>query len=87
MQGLRFDLVNGVPAFTIGVEEGERGDVTLEISAAAARELNSLYTSDPAYHAALARMAESGEIRVTGDLSPMMDWLHAIHDPIVDHTV
>ncbi|MGQ9371214.1 hypothetical protein [Azospirillum sp. ST 5-10] len=86
LQGIRFDIANGRPSFEVGVDGDERGDVTIEVSAAAARELNRLRTADPAYAAALDRATRLGQIRVTGDLSSMADWLTAIHDPIVDLT-
>lgn len=86
IQGIRFDIVNGAPSFDVGVDKDERGDVTIEVSAAAARELNLLYTADPAYVIARDRATRLRQIRVDGDLSPMADWLNAIHDSIVDHT-
>lgn len=86
IQGIRFDIVNGAPAFRIGVDKDERGDVTIEVCAAAARELNLLYAADPAYEAFRDRAIRQGRIRVDGDLGAMAHWLAALHDPIVDHT-
>jgi len=86
VQGIRFDIVNGAPSFTIGVGKDESGDVTIEVAADAALELNLLYTVDPAYVASLDRATRQGQIRVQGDLSVMADWLTAIHDTIVDRT-
>ncbi|WP_220444976.1 hypothetical protein [Paraburkholderia sp. DHOC27] len=42
-QGLRFDIVRGRPSFRVGAQHGERADITIEITAAAARALNKLY--------------------------------------------
>lgn len=86
VQGLRFEIQNGRPSFQIGVGKDERGDVTIEIRASAARELNLLYASDPAYSDARDRLIRQGEMRVYGDLSPVADWLGTVHNPIVDRT-
>jgi hypothetical protein len=47
VQGLRFDIQNGKPSFRLGVRQDEGADITMEIAAAAARELNSLKSADP----------------------------------------
>lgn len=87
VQGLRFDILGGTPSFRVGARYGERADIRIEITAAAARELNSLYSADPDYHAALDRLLSTGEMRLDGDPSQMGDWLKAVHDPIVARTV
>lgn len=86
MQGLRFEVAGGAPSFRVGVRAGERGDIMIEISTAAARELNSLRSTDPRYRAAIARHRRSGAMRLTGDPLRMGGWLEAVHDVIVDRT-
>ncbi|ATE64674.1 hypothetical protein [Rhizorhabdus dicambivorans] len=86
IQGLRFEIVAGKPRFRIGAGPTERGDILIEITSAAARELNLLHAADPAYHAALGRFIESGEMRIDGDPARLGDWLGSVHDPIVDRT-
>lgn len=86
VQGLRFDIVAGKPSFRVGVRRGERADVTIEITAAAARTLNLLRSDDPAFHAALDGFLRSGAMRVDGDPSRFGRWLEEIHDPIVELT-
>lgn len=86
VQGIRFDIVNGLPSYRIGVHTDEHADVVIEVSAAVARELNLLYTDDPAYGAALDRAKQTGQISMEGDLSRIPDWFTAIHDPLVDRT-
>ena len=87
VQGLRFDILSGTPSFRVGARHGERADVTIELTAAAAWELNSLNGADPDYHAALDKFLRTGEMRVDGDPSQMGDWLKAVHDPIVARTI
>ncbi|MBP2300887.1 hypothetical protein [Azospirillum picis] len=86
LQGIRFVIAHGRPSFEVGVDEDARGDVTIEVAATTARELNLLHTADPAYAAALDRATGLGRLRVNGDVSPMAGWLAAIHDPIIDLT-
>lgn len=86
LKGLRFDIVDGLPSYQVGVDEGERGDLLIEVSAAVAQELNRLYIDDPAYARALERATRAGHFTVHGDLSRAPAWLRAIHDPIVDRT-
>lgn len=87
VQGLRLDIRGGKPSFQVGVGRDERADVTVEMSAAAARKLNSLRTSDPDYGSTRASFVTSGEARIDGDLSRLGDWLEAVHDPIVERTL
>jgi hypothetical protein len=61
VQGLRFDILKGKPAFRVGVRQDERADITIKITAAAARELNSLYNADPNYHTGRAKFLSTGE--------------------------
>lgn len=86
VQGLRFDIVAGMPSFRVGVRKDERADVTVEVTTAAAHELNLLRSTNPAYQTTLGNFVASGEMRVDGDPSQMGDWLNAVHDPIVDRT-
>lgn len=86
LQGLRIEIQNGTPSFRIGVGPDERGDVTIEIRREVARELNLLYSADPAFAHARDRALRTGEMRVDGDLAPAAAWLEAAHDPIVDRT-
>lgn len=85
--GLRFDIVEGRPAFRTGVEPEETGDVTIEVTAAASRTLNTLYSSDPRFAAAFAHLRDAGELRIAGDLGRLGAWFDAVHDRIVARTV
>lgn len=87
VQGLRFDILGGKPSFRIGARRHERADVMIEITAAAARKLNTLRSADPNYTAALEGFLSTGEMRVEGDPSRMGGWLNAVHDPIVNRTI
>lgn len=86
VQGIRFEIANGQASFRVGVRRDERADITVEVTAAAARELNALHSADPAYAVARDTFLSTGEMRVDGDLSQLGDWLEAVHDPIVDRT-
>ena len=86
VQGLRFDIAGGEATFRVGARPAERADITVEVTAAASRELNSLYSADPRYAAATARLTRGGALRVDGDPSRLGAWFGAVHDPIVDHT-
>jgi hypothetical protein len=87
VQGIRFDIIAGRPSFRVGVRPGERGDVTVEITAAAAQRLNSLRSVDPSYAAAIDQVLTTGEMRVDGDPSRLGGWLQELHDPIVELTL
>tara|TARA_R110002020_G_scaffold50791_1_gene143642 strand:+ start:7933 stop:8355 length:423 start_codon:yes stop_codon:yes gene_type:complete len=86
VQGLRFEIVAGKPSFRVGAYPDEHADLIIEISAAAARTLNRLYSADPQYRIALAALLQSGAMRESGDMTRLGDWLAAVHDPIVDRT-
>jgi hypothetical protein len=86
VQGLRFDIEDGKPSFRVGARRGESADITVEVTAAASHELNSLYSADPRYQAATARLLASGDLRINGDIARLGDWFGAVHDPIVDRT-
>lgn len=86
VQGLRFEIVDGKPSFRVGARRNERADITVEVTAAASRELNSLCSADPRYRTASARLLESGALRVDGDTARLGAWFDAVHDPIVDRT-
>ncbi|GGX97152.1 hypothetical protein [Streptomyces minutiscleroticus] len=86
VQGIRFDVSHGQPSFRVGVRVDERADVTVEVTAAAARRLNELYSTDPDYDAARRRFLSTGEMRVESDTTALDGVLEAVHDPIVDRT-
>ncbi|WP_213773889.1 hypothetical protein [Bradyrhizobium sp. dw_78] len=86
VQGIRFDIISGKPSFRIGVRPDEQGDITIEITAAAARRLNLLGSADPNRRTAFDTFLRSGEMRVEGDLSRLGGWLNAVHDRITDRT-
>jgi hypothetical protein len=50
VQGIRFDIDRGKPSFRVGVGQDDRADITVEITAAAARKLSTLFSADPIYH-------------------------------------
>jgi hypothetical protein len=86
MQGIRFDIIAGQASFRVGVRPGERGDVTVEITTAAAERLNSLRMADPLFADAIEAVLRTGEMRLDGDPSRLGDWLQQVHDLIVEHT-
>lgn len=86
VQGIRFDIVGGKPSYRVGARADEQADITIEVTAAAARELNMLRSADPRYKTALDRFLRTSEMRMHGDISRLGDWLAAVHDPIVDRT-
>jgi hypothetical protein len=86
MQGIRFDIIAGQASFRVGVRPGERGDVTVEITTAAAERLNSLHMADPLFAYTIDEVLRTGEMRLDGDPSRLGDWLRQVHDPIVEHT-
>jgi len=87
LPGLRFELVGGQPTFRVGVRHDERGDIDIAVTAAASRELNTLYGADPHFQAALARLQHSGALTIRGDLARLGEWFGAVHDQIVDRTL
>jgi hypothetical protein len=89
VQGLRFEIRGGKPSFRVGAhpsEAAETADITIELTTAASRELNTLHGADPRFHAALARLQASGAMRIHGDLARLGAWFGGVHDPIVDRT-
>lgn len=86
VQGLRLEIVTGKPSFRFGAYPDERADLLVEISAAAAKTLNTLQSADPRYRVALDEFVQRGEMRVAGDITRLGDWLGAAHDPIVART-
>lgn len=84
VQGFRFAIVAGQPSCRVGAKPGERGDVTVEVSAAAARDLNAM----PAAAAAKARRRyiATGELRQEGDPAQLGEWFGTVHRAIVDRT-
>ncbi|WP_260600251.1 hypothetical protein [Sphingomonas endolithica] len=84
VQGFRFDIIGGRPSYRVGVRPEERGDITIEVSSRAARELNHM----PAAASAIARETylRTGEMRQEGDPSKLGDWFGHVHQSIVDRT-
>lgn len=87
VEGFRFYIIDGKPSFKVGARPEERGDITLDVTRAASRELNMLHSDDPKYPVALQRLVSTGEMRVDGDPSQLGDWLGAVHDTVVDRTI
>jgi hypothetical protein len=86
VQGLRFDIIDGKPAFRLGAGADERGDITVEVTKAASYALNTLRSDDPHFHAAFTTLQASGQLKIGGDLSQLGSWFSAVHDQIVDRT-
>ena len=86
VQGIRFDIVGGKPSYRVGARPHEPADIVIDVTAAVARELNTLRSTDPQYKTALDHVLSTGEMRVHGDISRLGDWLAMVHDPIVDRT-
>lgn len=80
------DINSGRPPFRVGARQDERADITVEITASAARKLNALHSADPTYQTARDKFLGTNEMRVIGDPSRMGIWLDAVHDPIADRT-
>lgn len=87
VQGIRFEIVRGAPSYRVGARPQERADVVIEVTANAARILNGLRSTNPEYKAANELFLGTGEMRVTGDIRQLGDWLASVHDPIVDRTL
>ncbi|UYB54284.1 hypothetical protein OCJ37_10290 [Xanthomonas sp. AM6] len=86
IQGIRFDLRAGAAAYRVGVAPEEQGDATIEVTSAAARTLNLLYSHDPRFETNMKHALDSGAITVEGDLSPIAEALAQSHNDIVDRT-
>lgn len=86
VQGIRFDIQAGRASYRVGVRPDERGDVTIEVTSATARRLNSLYNADAPFGAALEAAFGSGSMQVEGDLTPLARAIAETHDQIVDRT-
>lgn len=86
-EGFRFDIVNGKPSFRVGARPDERGDITIDVTRAASRELNTLHGNDPQYQPAVGKYIGSGEMKVDGDPSQLGAWLGPVHDTVVDRTI
>jgi hypothetical protein len=86
VQGFRFAVSGGKPSFRVGANADEQADITVLISAAAARTLNLLYNADPQYPEAFANFQRAGDIDVVGDITMLGAMLTSIHDAIVDRT-
>jgi hypothetical protein len=84
--GLRFEIAGGKTSFRVGVRPEERGDLTVEITAAGSRLLNTLYGDDPAYGLAIADLKRAGALKVDGDFRCVGRWFIDVHDRIVART-
>jgi hypothetical protein len=71
VQGLRFDIIDGRSSFRVGVRPDERADITVEITAAAARELNRLYS---AARTIMPRAARFSALAKCGLRAILPDW-------------
>lgn len=85
-QGLRIGIVRGALAFRAGVLQDETADVVIEVTAATARKLNLLFSTDPAYAQAVSKAAALGDFRSHGDLGALGPVFASAHDRIVEHT-
>lgn len=86
VQGIRFDVADGKATFRVGVRQGEAADIEVTVTKSAARALNSVWSSDPAYGSMRHRYSETGELRVAGDPAPLAELMDLLHDPIVQRT-
>ncbi|PZQ28679.1 MAG: hypothetical protein DI562_10400 [Stenotrophomonas acidaminiphila] len=86
VQGIRFDIREGVATFRVGVQPGETADATIEVTAGVARALNLLHTDDPRFALAMEDAIRTGALVIEGDLSPISAALAVSHDAIVDRT-
>jgi hypothetical protein len=87
MQGIRFDVCGELATYRVGVGPDERGDVTVEVTVAAARALNLLYSDDPQFDLAWETAVATGALQIEGDLSLIATALAQTHDSIVYRTV
>ncbi len=85
--GFRLDIVAGKPKWRVGALPGERADITMHVTRAASRELNTLHGDDPRYGPAARKYMENGDFRVEGDPSRLGAWLSSVHDAVVDRTL
>jgi hypothetical protein len=72
IQGQRFDIISGKPSFRVGARQDDRTDITVEITAAAARERNTLGAAIPCCARSLPehkRNARAGKSVVNGRVS------------------
>ncbi|MEX6507219.1 hypothetical protein [Jiella sp. M17.18] len=86
VQGIRFDIVDGKPSYRVGARLEEQADITVEVTAAAARALNLLPGGDQRYAAVRDEVLRASEMRVEGDVSRLGAWLETVHDRIVERT-
>jgi hypothetical protein len=86
LQGLRFSIQGGQPSFRVGVAPDELADITVEVTAAASHELNTLHSTDPRFGQAFERLKRTGELRVQGSLADLGEWFGYVHDSIVERT-
>lgn len=86
VQGIRFDIVDGKPSYRVGAGLEESADIVVEVTAAAARQLNLLRTTDARFAVVRDEILRSSDMRVEGDISRLGAWLESVHDPIVERT-
>lgn len=86
VQGMRFEIVRGEPSFRLGAEPNEQANITVEVTMAGSRQLNTLYGDDPRFSAALAHLQGTGQLKIDGDLARLGEWFSAVHDQIVHRT-
>ncbi|USX25933.1 hypothetical protein NHH73_25750 [Oxalobacteraceae bacterium OTU3CINTB1] len=85
-QGLRFEIVGGKPSFRLGAGPNEQADITVEVTVAGSRQLNTLHGADPRFSAALAKLQSTGQLKIDGDLARLGGWFDGVHDQIVQRT-
>lgn len=86
VQGLRFEITGGQPSFSLGALRDERGNITVEVTAAASYRLNTLYGADPSFRTTVTDLQANGKLRMDGDFTRLGGWFSTVHDRIVDRT-
>lgn len=86
VQGICFDVADGRATYRVGVRPDDRADIEVSVTREAARSLNLMLSTDAGHDAARARYAESGELTLVGDSSPLAALLALLHDPVVRRT-
>lgn len=60
--------------------------MTIDVTAAASRALNTTPGDDPRFAALLADLQARGVLTIDGDLARLGAWFGAVHDRIVERT-
>jgi hypothetical protein len=84
--GLYVRIKDGNVEFQTGVSEAANADVMLDADFEAIRVLSSLYEDDPNFQTAWAEFTNSGQLRVSGSIESLGDWLTGVHDGVVSRT-